>query len=119
MTNRGAPERVFSTMVLSVALWAWSGGAASAQICELCPPPTPGIVQCAPPPECTEGCPQPSPDCTASYTPDQKVNVFTFGTDNSLQVRFGEVCTTGFNVTVKLVPVTQAIFHERLKSSPS
>jgi len=118
MTNRGNVGGSLVTIAMTAALWAWSGGVASAQ-CEFdCPPPTPpGFVPCTPPPDCTEGCPQSSLPCNGFFTPDQKVNVFTFGTDNSLQVKFGDVCPAGFNVTVTLVPTRQTDFHDRLRSA--
>jgi hypothetical protein len=107
-------RNVFLTIAMAAGLWAWSGGVASAQICDgECPPP-PGIVNCAAPYDTGDGIFQPT--CTGLYTTDQKVNVFFFGNDNSIQIKFPTV-SCSFSVTVQLKPTTQAAFHDRLKST--
>jgi len=118
MTTRGNVGGVVCTIVLSSALWASSAGIAGAQTCDG-PCPTPGFVSCLDPQPCTgEGCPASGFQsvCTGAYTPDQKVNVFSFGTDNSIQIKFADV-SCPFNVTVTLTPTDQAVFHNRLKSA--
>jgi hypothetical protein len=123
MTNRGALGRVISTLVLAAALWALSGGVASAQ-CEFdCPPPPPpGFVSCPTPEvcpptggDCTPGT-VPPVSCSGNYSSSQKVNVFSFGPDNSIQIKFADV-TCPFSLGVQLIPTTQLTFHPRVSSS--
>jgi hypothetical protein len=118
MTNRGALEHGFSTIALAGALWAWSGGVASAQICEIdCPPPSP-VVQCQSPEAVTQ-CTGEGGECTCPtgfYEPGQNVaKVFTFGNNNSIQVKFDEV-TCSFGVNVELIPTMQSEFQPRVLS---
>jgi len=127
MTNRGDVGRVFSTLVLAAPLWAWSGGVASAQECLECPPPPPPeIVTCPVPGPVTCGEVGCSPDAVScSNNPDtpftssqnENVKVFTFGRDNSIQVKFLAPLTCPINLTVTLTPTTQAQFQARLKSA--
>jgi len=126
MTTRGNVGGVFLTVAMTAALWAWSGGVAGAQVCDgPCPPPVcppcvndvcPPCVECGAPPV-VEGSPG-SVTCSGSYYPGREVNVFTFGPDNSIQVKFAQVtCSEGFSVQVTLFPTTQTAFHDRLKST--
>jgi hypothetical protein len=117
MTTRGNVGGVLFTLALTSTLWASSVGVARAQACDG-PCPTPGFVSCLDPQPCTsEGCPPSGfqSTCTGVFTPDQTVNVFSFGTDNSIQVKFAEV-SCPFSLTVTLIPTEQAAFHTRLKS---
>jgi hypothetical protein len=118
MTNRGALGRVISTLVLAAALWALSGGLASAQCDGPCP--TPGFVSCPTPEvcqiggDCTLGT-VPPVSCSGSYSSSQKVNVFSFGPDNSIQIKFADV-TCPFSLGVQLISTTQLSFHPRVSS---
>jgi len=124
MTNRGNVGCVFSTLVLAAALWASSAGVSSAQTCGgEGQPPCP--VVCGPPVECV-----PCIDCLASacppsgfypvtcpattYGPGQTANVFTFGDNNSINIKFPSNNTCTFVVTVTLNPATQEEFHTRV-----
>jgi len=109
-------RNVFLKITMAAAVWAWSGGVASAQ-CEG-PCPIPGVVQCPDPTPCTgEGCPPSGflSGCTGFYTASQKVNVFTYGTDNSIQIKFTDVACP-FYLTVQLIPTTQTTFHPRVSN---
>lgn len=121
---------VFSTIALASALWALSGGVARAQVCELCPPPAPPppeIVTCPVPGSlpCGDGCPPPDSPVTCSNNPDtpytssQNVKVFTFGRDNSIQVKFIAALNCPINLTVTLSPTSQLAFHNRVKTPSS
>ena len=101
MTNRGNVGGALLTIAMTAAMWAWSGGVASAQVvCELCPPPAPPppeIVTCPVPGSCTNSDCSPTSPVSCSNNPDtpftssQNVKVFTFGRDNSIQIKFAEV----------------------------
>jgi hypothetical protein len=125
MRTRPILVRVFLIALMTVALWAWGGGVASAQdpcgcTGEICPPCP--IVVCGtpvPPDEgdcdgpCPPGFPPDDITCTGFYTPDQRANVFTFGPNNSIQVKFDAV-TCPFALQVTLTPTTQEAFQPRV-----
>jgi hypothetical protein len=119
MTNRGALERVLSTIAQAAALWALSAGVSSAQTCggiEQPPCPTPGIVTCQSPEGLTCGsdgeieCSCPT---AGVYDQTHNVNVFKFGNNNSIQIKFDQV-TCPFEVNVELIPTIQADFQQRV-----
>ena len=100
MTTRGNVGGALLTIAMTAALWAWSGGVASAQCDGPCPPAAglcppcvndvcPPCVECGAPTAGSEG--PNSVTCTGYYTQSQPVNVFTFGPDNSIQIKFAHV----------------------------
>jgi hypothetical protein len=132
-------RNVFLTITMAAALWAWSGGVASAQafppgcggveqppcICggveqPACPPPG-GIVTCTPPGECLgTDCPPSgffSSTCLGLYSPDQSAHVFTFGDNNSINIKFPPL-SCSFALTVQLNPTTQEEFRARVAQPP-
>lgn len=125
MTNRGALKRVLPTIALAAALWALSAGVSSAQSCggEFQPPcPPPGsVVTCESPEglQCDSGETENECSCpTGLYDtgPGQNVNVFKFGDNNSIQVKFDQV-TCPMEVTVELVPTSEADFQRRVTTT--
>jgi len=112
MTNRGNVGWVFSTLVLAAALWALGAGVTYAQTPGFVSCPTPEV--CQPDGDCTSGT-VPPVSCSGTYTSSQKVNVFSFGPDNSIQIKFADV-TCPFSLGVQLIPTTQLTFHPRVSS---
>ncbi len=124
MTTRGNVGGALLTIAMTAALWAWSGGVASAQnACgctgETCPPCP--IVTCNSPETsvCDGGELEDACTCPIGfYEPGQNVaRVFKFGNNNSIQVKFDQV-TCSFGVNVELVPTLQADFHPRVTALP-
>jgi len=122
MTTRGNVGGGVLTIAMTAALWAWSGGVASAQTLTCggidqpaCPSP---IVTCDAPEgaQCDGPCRCPSGAGEGVYQPGQNVaKVFKFGSNNSIQVKFDQV-TCPLVVSVELVPTMQAVFQPRVTS---
>ena len=120
MTNRGNLGSLFSTIALAAALWALSPAESSAQTCggiEGPPCPPPGVVTCQSPEGLTcGGDGEVECSCPAGvYDQTHNVNVFTFGNNNSIQIKFDQV-TCPFEVNVELIATDPADFQPRVTS---